>query len=172
MESEQLTIGQALKFARHDFLNELQLMLLYMDLGKPAEARKSLLDATERMRNLSKLENLRMPQTEVWLNTYEWRHPSFSKTLHCAAIPGDRAADDKAVSSYLERLIEAVEKVLDPMEDYTIDTVIEATAQQWSIQLTIRGLLAGIPVIDPVHTGFEVGTTMQDEQWTFTISGR
>lgn len=167
-----MTTKKALKFARHDFLNELQLMLLYMDLGKTAEARNSLLDATERMRHLSKLENLRMPVTEVWLSTFEWQHPSFSKTLQCSALPGDRATDDKAVSTYLETLIQAVEKVLDPMEDYNIFTVVDATENQWSIQLTIQGLLAGIPVIDTVDCGFEVSDILQDEQWTFTISGR
>ncbi|MBD7983045.1 Spo0B domain-containing protein [Sporosarcina sp. Sa2YVA2] len=172
MESEKLTIGKALKFARHDFLNELQLMLLYMDLGKPADAKNSLLETTERIRHLSRLENLRMPETEVWLSTFEWQHPSFSKTLTCTTVSGERLADDKAVSSYLETLIQEIEKVLDPMEDYTISTVVEATEERWSIQLKIQGLLAGNPVIDDVDHGFEVSTIMQDEQWTFTISGQ
>ena len=40
MGKKELTMAQALKFARHDFLNELQLILLYIDLGKIAEARQ------------------------------------------------------------------------------------------------------------------------------------
>ena len=41
MRKSRLTVSEALKFSRHDFLNELQLVLMYIDLGEPSEAKTS-----------------------------------------------------------------------------------------------------------------------------------
>jgi stage 0 sporulation protein B (sporulation initiation phosphotransferase) len=174
MESDNLTIGKALKFARHDFLNELQLMLLYMDLGKLPEARSTLLEATERMRHISMLERLRMPKTELWLSTFEWRHTAFSKKLQCDIIAGNRTSNDDAVADYLERLIGVVEQAVDPMDEYIIHISVKATKDQWSLQMTIEGTLSftETPTLPQSEDGFEVSGVLQHKQWTFTLSGR
>ncbi|HEX5563798.1 MAG TPA: Spo0B domain-containing protein [Sporosarcina sp.] len=172
MDSENLTIGKALKFARHDFLNDLQLMLLYMDLGKMPEARRTLLEATERMRHLSMLEKLRMPKTEIWLSTFEWRHTVFAKKLQCNIIAGNRTAQDETIADYLEKLIGIVEEAVDPMEEYIVHIVVKAAEEKWSIQLTIEGHLNGTPELPQTDGGFEVIGVLQDKEWTFTISGR
>lgn len=172
MESENLTIGKALKFARHDFLNELQLMLLYMDLGKLPEARRTLLEATERMRHISMLEKLRLPKTEIWLSTFEWRHIAFSKKIQCNIIAGDRSTNDDAVADYLEQLISIVEEVVDPMDEYIVHIAVNATEDQWEIQLKIEGALSGSPFLPQTDGAFEVSVILKDTQWTFTLSGR
>jgi len=174
MKSEDLTIGKALKFARHDFLNELQLMLLYMDLGKMPEARNTLLEATERMRHISMLEKLRLPKTEIWLSTFEWRHTAFSKKLKCDIIAGNRTANDDAVAEYLEHLIGIVKEAIDPMDDYIVHITVKANENRWSLQLTIEGPLSFTesPTLPQMEGGFEVSGVLQDKQWTFTLSGR
>ncbi|MFC5603973.1 Spo0B domain-containing protein [Sporosarcina koreensis] len=172
MESENLTIGKALKFARHDFLNELQLMLLYIDLGKMPEARRTLLEATERMRNISMLEKLRLPKTEIWLSTFEWRHTVFTKKLQSSIIAGNRAANDEKIADYLEQLIVIVEQAVDPMDEYIIHITVKATEDQWSIQLTVEGALTGTPAMPQTDGEFEVNGVLQEKEWTFTVSGR
>ena len=64
MEKEQLTITKALKFARHDFLNKLQIVLMHIDLDNVQEARKTILNATDEMRQLSRLELLGLPKRQ------------------------------------------------------------------------------------------------------------
>ncbi|WP_339250749.1 Spo0B domain-containing protein [Sporosarcina sp. FSL W8-0480] len=172
MGSEKLTLGKALKFARHDFLNDLQLVLLNLDLGNTTEARKTLLDTTERMRQLSMLEKLRLPETEEWLTTFEWRHTAFSKTLQSNITAAERSIEDAAVSDYLERLINSVETVVDPWNEYNIHINVSASEINWSIQLTIDGPLKGIPQIPEAANGIEVTEELQDEQCMFTISGQ
>lgn len=172
MGSENLTIGSALKFARHDFLNELQLMLLYMDLGKTAEARKTLLEATERMRHVSMLEKLRLPETELLLGTFDWLYTAFSKSLTCEIEAGQRAVEDEAVVSYLKKVLKTIEECVDPLREYHIDVLVKATSEVWSIQLTLTGLLTHIPQIVHEHRGFHVHESKQEQQWTFTLSGQ
>ncbi|MCM3710779.1 Spo0B domain-containing protein [Sporosarcina luteola] len=172
MGSEDLTVGKALKFARHDFLNELQLMLLYMDLGKMPDARRTLLEATERMRHLSMLERLRLPKTEMWLSTFEWRHTAFSKKLHSDIIAGNRNANDEAVADYLEQLIVIVEAAVDPMDEYFIRIEVHATEKQWMIQLRVEGALSETIELPQTDGGFEVSGVLKNKEWTFTVSGR
>ena len=172
MGTENLTMGKALKFARHDFLNELQLMLLYMDLGKIPEARRALMEATDRMHHTSMLEKLRLPETEIWLSTFEWRHTVYSKKLQCDIIAGSRAVNDRALADYLESLICTVNEVVDPMDEYIVHIAVKATDKDWSIRLTIDGTLNGSPTIPQTDGGFKVSEDLQDKQWTFTVSGR
>ncbi|WP_432358409.1 Spo0B domain-containing protein [Sporosarcina sp. UB5] len=172
MESENLTIGKALKFARHDFLNDLQLMLLYMDLGKIPEARRTLLEATERMRHISMLENLRLPKTEIWLTTFEWKHTVFTKKLQCNITAGKRITSDDAIVDYLERLICIIEEAVDPMDEYIVNVAVNATEDHWSIQMTIEGSLTELRTLPETDGEFDVSGVLQDKQWTFTLSGR
>lgn len=172
MGPENLTIGKALKFARHDFLNELQLMLLYMDLGKMPEARRTLMEATERMHHTSMLEKLRLPETEIWLSTFEWRHTVFSKKLQCDISAGNRNVNDAAVAGYLESLMCTVKESVDPMDEYIVHVAVQATDNNWSIQLTIEGMLTGLPILPNTDGGFEASGNLQDKQWTFTVSGQ
>ncbi|MDW0118093.1 Spo0B domain-containing protein [Sporosarcina thermotolerans] len=172
MGSEKLTVGKALKFARHDFLNDLQLMLLNLDLGNSSEAKKTLMDTTERMRQLSMLEKLRLPETEVWLTTFEWRHTAFSKVLQSNITAAERSIDDAALTDYLERLIKSVETVVDPWNEYNVHITVNASEMNWSIQLKIDGPLKGVPLIPMAANGIEVTEEIQDEQCMFTISGQ
>ena len=173
MDTKQLTVTEALKFARHDFLNELQLILLYIDLDNKEEARKAILGATERQRSMAMLERLRMPSVEEWLNTFDWVHTEFSKRIECDIVAAvDRAVDDRAVADYLETVVQSVAAVLNPLDDHELIIHVSATDSQWSIQMELEET---VPVICPAITGnldITITETADDGQWTFTISGR
>ena len=120
------------------------------------------------------LEKLRLPKTEIWLSTFEWRHTAFSKKLQCYIIGGNRTANDGAVAEYLESLIGIIEEAIDPMDEYIVHIVVKATEDQWSLQLTIEGTLSFTesPTLPQTEGEFEVSGVLQDKQWTFTLSGR
>ena len=59
MGNDKLTTAEALKFARHDFLNELQISLtLYRSWINYLKQRQKILEATDRMRQVAMLERL------------------------------------------------------------------------------------------------------------------
>ena len=89
MGNDKLTLVQALKFARHDFLNELQLILLYIDLGKLPEAKQKIMDTTDAMRQVAMLEKLGLPAVETWLVTFDWIYSVFPKTITSAISSGN-----------------------------------------------------------------------------------
>ena len=106
MGNNKLTTAQALKFARHDFLNELQLILLYIDLDKLPEAKQKIVDTTIHMQQAAMLERPGLPAVETWLVTFDWLYGAFSATMTCTIATGIRDADDESVAAYLEHVFQ------------------------------------------------------------------
>lgn len=172
MGNSKLTTAEALKFARHDFLNELQLVLLYIDLDKVPEAKQKILDATDRMREVALLERLGLPAVETWLTTFDWLYGAFTKTMTCTIASGIREADDEAVVLFLEQMFSEVEKTLDPNSEYNTQIDVQASASSWSITITVHAHMKKV-LLEPVALGnITVKETLSQNQWMFTISGQ
>ncbi|MBO0587071.1 Spo0B domain-containing protein [Sporosarcina sp. E16_8] len=172
MGNNKLTTAEALKFARHDFLNELQLVLLYIDLDKLPEAKQKILEATDRMREVALLERLGLPAVETWLTTFDWLYGAFTKTMTCTIASGIRKSDDTEVVTYLERLFSEAEKTLDPTSEYETQIDVQASAESWSITITVHGQM-GNRLPAPIADGnFTIEEIISQNQWTFTISGQ
>jgi stage 0 sporulation protein B (sporulation initiation phosphotransferase) len=172
MGNNQLTTAEVLKFARHDFLNELQLVLLYIDLDKLPEAKQKILETTNRMREVALLERLGLPAVETWLTTFDWLYGAFPKTMTCSITSGIREADDMEVVTYLEQMFSEVEKTVDPTSEYETQIDVQASATSWSITFTVNAQLKN-SLPEPTALGkFTVKETISQNQWTFTISGQ
>lgn len=96
-----VTVAQALRHARHDFLNELQLIGMKLDLGRGQEVQSIIRSHAEAAVQLNRLGELGMPATENWLLTAEWRFPEFRFHLECSAVTG-AATKDADFAKWLE----------------------------------------------------------------------
>ena len=172
MGNDKLTLIQALKFARHDFLNELQLVLLYIDLGKLPEAKQKIMDTTDAMRQVAMLERLGLPAVETWLVTFDWMYSVFPKTITSAITPGIRQTDDAVIAAYLEQVFCIAEKMVDPTSDYAAQIDVQATSTNWSITVTVDGAMDQMLAAPEVTGDFSVEETISQHQWTFTIRGQ
>lgn len=167
-----LEMLEALKFARHDFLNELQLILLYLDLDKEAEARAKILEYTKSMRQFAMLERLRLPKLESWLMTFSWRYSSFTTQLSSDIVAGNRASEEDIVVDYLNQVMADVEKAINPMVDYELNLTVTATTESWSVTIRLDGALEKKPAIPHILSDYSAEENVSTEQWTFTISGQ
>lgn len=172
MAEDELDLLEALKFARHDFLNELQLILLYLDLDKEAEAREKILEYTTSMRQFAMLERLRLPKLESWLMTFSWRYSSFTTQLTSDIVAGNRASEEEVVIDYLNLVMADVEKAVNPMVDYELNLSVIATNESWSVTIQLDGALEEKSAIPHVSSDFSAEEKVSNEQWTFTISGQ
>lgn len=172
MRKEQLTVAEALKFARHDFLNELQLILMHIDFGDTPKARQAIMNTTDKMKQVSKLYSLGLPKTEQWLMTFDWVYIAFQKRLSCTIERGNRKVNDVEVVAYLERVFQDVEEVLDPASEYEVQIDVQASPSNWSIRIKIDNALDGKKSIPAARIeDFLVEEKFEDNLWTFTISG-
>lgn len=139
MENKQLTVTEALKFTRHDFLNKLQIILMNIDFNNVSEARQAVLKATDEIRQQTRLEQLRLPKTEQWLVSFGWLYPAFQETLTCTCEAGTRTTDDQEVVDYLDSVFSEVEQSLDPTIEYTTHMDVSSTSSEWKISISISG---------------------------------
>ena len=118
--NDKLTVAEALKHARHDFLNKLQLIKINADLGKTDRISGLIRDFADIAQVQSCLENLRMPETEEWLLTAGWRFPDMEFHLECAGLEAPSAYDTE-IRDFLEMLFHSV------CESYTGETEASCT---------------------------------------------
>jgi len=172
MKNVDMTIPKALKFARHDFLNDLQIVLMQIDLGNVSKAKTAILKTTEKLRQDAMLESLRLPETEKWIQTFEWMFTSFHKTLVCEIKPGVREVDDHVLVAYLQDTFQDIEKILDPMSEYEACFDIKADENDWLVTITVTGALPEKKTATILKEKFIVEETSSHNLWAFTIRGQ
>ena len=171
MKKAELTVAEALKFARHDFLNELQLVLMYIDLGEVTQAKQAIQNATEEIRQLSKLENLGLPSTVRWISTFGWMYTAFDTKLSCTIETGFRKADDLEVANYLISLFTEIVGQLDAMSEYEAHINVHASPSDWTIDIIISGGLDRKQQLPETGKHFLVEETVLNKLWKFKMSG-
>lgn len=172
MGKNELNVSQAVKFSRHDHMNDLQLLLMYIDMGKYTEAKDCILERTDAMQRQAMLQKLCLPDTEEWLTTLAWRYPMLVVDLSCAIVSKvDSSGLDKVLVEYLENL---VQMVIPKIERYTnceviIDVVTDESS--WKIQLTFSVLRTKQLDIPENASQFTVEVHEESSHWTVTIGG-
>jgi stage 0 sporulation protein B (sporulation initiation phosphotransferase) len=172
MENEKLTIEKVLKYANHDFINELQLVLMYIDLGNIAKAKESILQASERISNLAMLESLQLPLTANCIRTANWTLKAFKFQLTCEIQSGDRKAKDTEVANYLKKVFQTLLSVTDVDSEYTIQLHVWSVQNEWNIQLTVDHLVTELLQITPGDQSILIEEKLSNHTWTLLMSGQ
>lgn len=173
MGKNKLNVSQAVKFSRHDHMNDLQLILMHIDMGNPAEAKKCILDRTGDMQRQSALQKLGLPCTEEWIMTLQWRYPALVTQLYCEITEKvDSNEIDDVLVDYLEDVIVAVQSKIRRYADCPVTIEVTTDAAFWSIQLTFMELYAKQLDIPEHSSQLTVEVHSEPNQWTFTISGQ
>jgi len=133
-----VTVAQALRHARHDFLNELQLIQMKLDLGRGQEVQSIIRSHAEAAVQLGRLAALGMPATENWLLTAEWRFPDFRFHLESIAEKG-AGAKDAAFAHWLESFFKGLEPRMDIAAATSCRTELNVQQSVFEISLELDG---------------------------------
>lgn len=101
-----------LRQARHDHLNDLQLVKLYLDLGKPERVTALIQAAAKQADVWRRLSALNLPKTEEWLLLAEWRFPELKITVECIASAAPKEMDG-AISEIAESVMTKIRENLE-----------------------------------------------------------
>ena len=135
---DSITVAQALRHARHDFLNELHLIQMKLDLGRKQEVQSIIRSYAEAAVQLNRLAALKMPASENWLLTAEWRHPEFHFHLECTADKGV-AGKDAAFAGWLEQFIKHAKLQMDGMQVVSCSILLEEQPTGFNINIELDG---------------------------------
>lgn len=136
---KSLTVSEALRFANHDFLNQLHLIQMYLDLQHVDEAKQLIWQIAEQSKMLSNVNKLGLPKTIEWLQTISWRYPAWQVTLSSDV---EQAADellDSHVIQYLENTVIHLHEALDPYTEQELSITVECHANSFLIDVQFKG---------------------------------
>ncbi|MFD1927307.1 Spo0B domain-containing protein [Sporosarcina siberiensis] len=171
MKKAELTVSEVLEFSRHDFLNELQLVLMYIELGKMPESKQAILKVSNKIKQLSMLSKLGLPATNVWLNTFRWMYPFFQTTYSMSIETGTRKVNDLELRTFLDTFFQDLVDRLDPLSEYEIGFEVLAGPSDWSITLTISGSMNVNQELPTTGNNFFAEAVLADNVYVLKISG-
>lgn len=134
-----LTVSEALRFANHDFLNQLHLIQMYLDLQHVDEAKQLIRQIAEQSKMLSNVNKLGLPKTIEWLQTVNWRYPAWQVTLNSDVEQAANEQLDTHIVQYLENTVIHLDKALDPYTEQELHITVECHANRFSIDVHFKG---------------------------------
>ncbi|EGA89113.1 sporulation initiation phosphotransferase B [Planococcus donghaensis MPA1U2] len=129
-----MTVAQSLRHARHDFLNDLQLIKMNLDLGRLQEAQALIRSYAEASMHDSRLADIGLPLTEEWLLTANWRFPGFNFHVECQAIAAPAHLDGE-FRRFLEGFVELAKEQLSPYQVFDCEILLESDAAFFEITI-------------------------------------
>ncbi|MCP1145423.1 Spo0B domain-containing protein [Lysinibacillus endophyticus] len=139
MKIHSLSNSEVIRFANHDFMNHLQLIKMYLELGKVDEAKNTIENISENCKTLSNLNKLNLPKTVEWLQTFQWRYPSIDFNLKSHVEHPVNMKKDVQIVEYLEKTIIHVYDHLDPYTEQQLFIEVETNKNEFKLTLDLRG---------------------------------
>ncbi|ANU11297.1 sporulation protein [Planococcus antarcticus DSM 14505] len=133
-----MTVAQSLRHARHDYLNELQLIKLNLDLGRLQEAQVIIRSHAEAAMHASRLSDIGLPLTEEWLLTANWRFPECCFHVECLAVKAPSHLD-AAFRRFLESFVETAKERLDSYQAFHGTILLISTTASFEMNITCPG---------------------------------
>lgn len=135
LTNQPLSISEVLRFANHDFMNQLQLIKMNLDLGRVEESKKIIEKLSEQSKTFSNIGKLKLPKTVEWLLTLQWRYPAFDINIYCNLSKPYVSKEDESIVDYLEKTIIHIYDQLDPFTEQLLS--IEINVDQETLQLIV-----------------------------------
>ena len=158
MEEKQMSITEALRFARHDFMNQLQLIRMNLELGRVEDA-KTVIDAyASRMNQLAEVVKLGLPKLVEWIQTAPWKYPGLNPDFTCQGQKVDSRYDSSAVTC-LDNLFKKLNEALNPYHELECHVTITVVNEM---------LTMGIIAIGEIENLDTVGITEDQELFRIT----
>ena len=117
MYERSLTVGEALRFANHDFLNHLQIISMHLQMGNIDGAFQSIEEFRIKVSQTSKLSKMQLSKTAEWLLTASWRFPALKLNIINECLKEADSQIDETIASYLEHTVIHVYNEMDPFSE-------------------------------------------------------
>lgn len=139
MIDKPFSVNEALRYARHDFLNQLQLIKMNIDLARLDDAKAAIDHYTAEVKEIYALSNLKMPLTCEWLQTANWRFPGFQVQVTSQIDTDSQPTLDSQVHDVLERATVLLHSKLDPFTEQELHIHIACISSGLKVTFEANG---------------------------------
>ncbi|MFC4403981.1 Spo0B domain-containing protein [Gracilibacillus xinjiangensis] len=133
---EDREVIELLRHYRHDNLNDLQLVMGYLQLGKPEKAQSKINEIIEKANRERQLDRLQIPKTMLWIYKKNWFSENVSLDYHIDMDDRTVSLSDDLLKQRLERIFADLSAFRKEFEHYHAVLVIQNGPQ---LQLSIEG---------------------------------
>ncbi len=129
-------VVEMLRHYRHDWLNDLQLILGYAQMGKLDKIQSKITEVMERSNQERGLDRLNIPKTMVWLYQLNWRSEAFQ--LHFQSFVDELPAiiDDEALLTKIQKIFQILPSYQQEYEEYIGTLIFKKVDHTIHIHLT------------------------------------
>lgn len=138
-ELSKLSISEILRIANHDFINQLQLIKMYLDLNRIDEAKHTVEHYCTHYKTFSHLVKLQWPQTIEWIQTFHFRFPAIEFTLKCNVTSAQDMKKDDETVEYLEEAVQHIYPHLDPYCEQKLMIQVESHKEDFQLLFDLKG---------------------------------
>lgn len=90
-----------LRHYRHDWMNELQVIMGYAQMGKIEKVQQKIEQSVENARLERELQSMSLPRTVLWLTRFKWRFDNYQLIIKLD-LSEPLTVDDRQLSEQLE----------------------------------------------------------------------
>lgn len=101
---EEQDVIEMLRHYRHDWLNDIQLILGYAQLGKLDKVQNKITDIIERSNQERGLDRLNIPKTFIWLYQLNWQSDSFKLQFQSMFDQPPVMIDDELLLTKIQKI--------------------------------------------------------------------
>ena len=168
---QPLSIIDVLRYANHDFVNQLHVIRMNLDLGRVDEAVDIINKVSDDYRTLSSINHLQVPMTVEWLQTCRFRFPALHISLQSDVREPIAREIDEALAQYLEKTVMHVYSCLDPFTEQQLDITIISDEKMFTLKFDLKGQWDTIKFQDTEIEKLHVQTITETTcSWSYIVS--
>ncbi|SER74477.1 stage 0 sporulation protein B (sporulation initiation phosphotransferase) [Gracilibacillus ureilyticus] len=133
---DEKEVIELLRHYRHDHLNDLQLVMGYLQLGKQDKAEAKINDIIEKANNERQLDRLQIPKTMLWIYTKNWFSENMSLEYRMDIDDQSAMLSDELLKQQLERIFAELSAYQKEFQHYQTMLVFHTDQQ---MELTVEG---------------------------------
>ncbi len=163
MIQQSLTVREVLRYANHDFANQLHLIGMYIDMGQATQAKVLIEQLSEQYKQSSQLNKIGLPKTIEWLQTMNWRFSIFKTTFSVNVTEPLSVQWDEQFIVYLEKTILHVSDLVDAFTEQQLEIDIAGAAEHFQLSLKFTGKFEALPHLNTEWKDVHIETCAQSE---------
>ncbi|MEL3974529.1 Spo0B C-terminal domain-containing protein [Rossellomorea oryzaecorticis] len=146
--SENWGILDALRHARHDWMNDLQLIKGNLELNRIERARQVIDTMVITAQNESKLSNLKLPSLAEWILTYNWSTHMVKLEFEVGQTGSTDRLDDEKLVFLCKEMLELLESNVETNAENQLSLIINLSKEHPRFIFDFTGILKETNVLE------------------------
>lgn len=138
MDEKEITINRVLRHSMHDFLNNLHLIQMNLDMGKHDEAKNLIRSYSLKCNQFFDLNNAGLYKTNEWLQTFSMRYNKMTLVVQTSLLSRGAEKYDALLRDYLDHILQSIYPNLRGYQEQLFKVNI-ITDEILEIQIDIHG---------------------------------